>query len=320
MTIFFLVLCLTITSLAIFFNYNNKDKKIPTPTLPKEEVGLSQEQKDFNALFLRVQKLEELSKQYDETDYKLRALIYLRSCKYNDAEWNYLGGDVDADFNLFVEQNEGEAKDVSSFRPKYNEITGKDELTEIYFTIPSTKEKVDFYHLFAVMNIAYLENQSSADMSGWGGDLIQLASSIKNYKNEYFKQNSVEITSEQLKEKITQEFNKSAEFGFGAADVSADFDAVNIAPNLKTSSIYSAITSYYKNITSTKRIQQFRDLTFTEEYYSSIELEFVIQKRLTSNILTNLLMARYDIKLDNVSDLEIFNTCIKVFAEYVFSA
>ena len=287
MGLFFI--CAIICTLVFLVNLGTEKPKKTTP------ITISQEQKDFDALFLRVKQLEELSKQYDETDYQLRTMIYIRSGAYNDSQWSTIAGAVDADFELYVETNQGT-----------NNLTGLKTVET--FKVPSTKEVVDFRHMFAVMNVAYSNVQNTTDLSGWAGDLVQLMDEFKS---------SIK-TGDELLTVIRAAFNGNSTFG--SADVCADFDAVNIIKNLKSTNgatIYSSINSYYKNLTNQRRIQTFKQTTFATGYTNAEELEAVVLNRLKFNMYISLLASTYG--LDFTTHAHIVDACIQVFVEYLYS-
>lgn len=286
-----------ILTLVFLVNLGEEKPKKTTTT-----VTITQEQKDFDALFLRVKQLEELSKQYNETDYQLRTMIYIRSGAYDDSQWTMIGGNVDVDFESYVQANQGT-----------NNLTGLKSVET--FKVPSTKETVDFRHMFAVMNVAYKGVQNATDLSGWAGDLVQLMDEFKS---------SIK-TGDDLLTDVRTAFNGNS--AFGAADVCADFDAINIIKVLRATSdatIYSSINSYFKNLTNQRRVQTFKQTTFTSSSKENLIDE--IKTRITGDyvsgydIYTNAVhQLAHTYGIDYVTHAEVVNACIQVFAEYIFS-
>ena len=257
------------------------------PETPEEPV-LSPEQIAFNSMTERLQKLEDLAIEYysDESTARLQFLRYLRSKVYNDTSWKTIGGEADASFAEYVTANQGE----------YN-------LTKFSnFVIPSTNETVDFYHLFAVLNVTYLGNQGNSDLSGWGGDLIQFMGQFKN----------TSLTGNELIEAVRSSFNSSSST-FGSADVCADFDAVNIINlynNSSNVSITDCIINYYTNITTAERITKFKSNAFSNNC-----TEDIVLNRLKNNLLISVLAWKEGATLNKNN--AVCMACIKVFVEYV---
>lgn len=287
MGLFFI--CAIIVTLVLLVNLGAEKPKKPTTT----PATISQEQKDFDALFLRVKKLEELSKQYDETDYQLRAMIYIRSGAYNDMQWSAVCGNVDLDFDAYVQANQGT-----------NNLTGLKTIET--FKIPSTKEIVDFRHLFAAMNGAFVGGNST-DVAGWAGDLVELMNEFKSSSK----------TGDELLTDIRNAFNGNSTYG--SADVCADFDAINIIKTLKATSgttIYDAINSYYKNLTNTRRVQNFKQTTFPSSS-TVVAVEDAILPKLESNMY--IVGWAFTHGLNFETHANAVDACIQVFAEYLFS-
>lgn len=292
-----MVLLLSILGLLIFVNWNLIKNAFKYFEKPK--VYVSQQQKDFDNLFLRVQKLEELSKEYNSEDYQKRAIVYIRSGAYNDDRWNALGGSVDSDFEIYVAEHQG----------NYDLVGLKNVQT---FKIPATNEIVDFRHMFAAMNFLYVDNtidQNLADIGGWAGDLCQLVAEFKDSG----------LTGNVLLTAVKSSFNKSAS-SFASADVCADFDAVNIMNNYKNQSfnksIFLSVYNYYNNLTNESRIQQFKNNVFETEYATMGEMSLAVRTRLLNNLYITALGNEYGINF--TTHAEVINACIQVFVEYIY--
>ena len=259
----------------------------------------------YEKLIERIQKLEDLAKAYDSSNWQMNMLAYIRTVKYNTEEWSIVAGEFDSGFASYVSTNEGENKDVSNFR----DDVGANE----NFKIPGTQETVDFYHLFAVMNVVHKGDQTGSDLSGWGGDLVQLMGQFKN---------STE-TGETLLNSVRNAFNGSSYFG--SADVCSDLDAVNIVNKYKNENYDSYVTcieDYYAQITEQARINEFKANAFAGEC-----TEDKVLSRLRNNIYImgvhlgfiekNGLADRYGVTI--ASDSAACMACIKVFVEYINS-
>lgn len=257
----------------------------------------SKEQLAFEEMCLTIDELETLSKQYNFEDYVKRALIYIRSDKYNTQEWSLIGGDIDSDFDIYVQNNQ--EKDITGLK------------TKEYFIIPSTNETVDFVHMFATMNVNFKnEEYIYSDLSGWGGDLFQLASSIKDCGK----------TGAELKLYIKSLFN-SENGAFNSQDVCADLDAVNISKLLKinNTTIANTLSDYYTNLSDTNRKNAFILNTFDKNYTNIETLKQDIITRTTSNNLLIVWGMRNDFLINNEQNLNILKECCNVFAEYLYN-
>ena len=165
----------------------------------------------------------------------------MRSAKYT-GNWDSLLGSIDTDFVIAVTDYDTN-----------NETTIADLLNVDTFTIPSTGEKVDFIHMFAAMEGYLTGSTPTGDLTGWGGDLCQLAGDGK-----------------------PENFNATSGSSFGSADVCADFDAINIITRYKASnnkSLHYHIVEYYKNLTNKSRVQQFKDIIFPNTPNSNTEVD-----------------------------------------------
>lgn len=242
------VLIFTICALVIAANWNYV-KLLFEPK--KEEVSVEQQQ--FNELFAKVKYLEDLSKEYDEEDYQLRAVMYIRSAQYPDAEWKYILGDFDEEFVDYVEINEGDKK-ISSLRDLGIDYTFKN---------PETKQDVDFYKLFANLNAIMLNNNQAIDAIGWGGYICQNAINFKN--------RDISILKSEIK------MNMQTKSKYGDYSRYADYDSMNIYNVFKSNpfvydSIYLSIVTYYANFDKATQINNFIDFVgFDKESENIVE-------------------------------------------------
>lgn len=266
------------------------------PTLPSGEEEITTEQKKFNTLMEKIDELEKLSFHYNSEKYIDRVFIYIRSEKYNTQEWNSLGGECDYDFVNYAFQNQ--TKDVESLR----------ELNS--FTIPKTKESVDFVHMFATINIIYSNSTTAShDLSGWGGDLYQLASSVKDCGKTGYK----------LYAYVKSIFN-STQGAFNAEDVCADIDAVNFTNLLKAEnkSIKDTFSSYYKNLSRVRAKKDFIQNVFGNNYSNIEKLQEDIYSKVTKNNLLTFWGMKNNFNIKDSYNAEILKTCCNVFADYLF--
>lgn len=257
----------------------------------------SKEQLAFEEMCLTIDELETLSEQYNSKDYTNRAFVYIRSEKYNTQEWALIGGDTDSNFDTYVQGNQ--EKDVSGLKTKES------------FVIPSTKESVDFVHMFAVINVNFIDSEHyNSDLSGWGGDLFQLASSIKDCGK----------TGSELKQYIQSLFN-SENGAFNSQDVCADLDAVNISKLLKINNktIAKTLSDYYTDLSEKDRKNAFILNTFDNNYTNIETLKQDIINRATTNNLLKFWGIRNNFPINNEQNLDILKECCNVFAEYLYN-
>lgn len=229
------VLIFTICALVIAANWNYV-KLLFEPK--KEEVSVEQQQ--FNELFAKVKYLEDLSKEYDEEDYQLRAVKYIRSAQYSDEDWEDLLGTSDQDFIAYVEMNEGDKK-ISSLRDLGIDYTFKN---------PATKQEVDFYKLFADLNAILYGNKASIDAIGWGGYICENAI--------LFKDKDLNVLKDEIKLNMQTRWTSGDYMRF------ADYDSANIYKILTTNpfvydSLYLSIVTYYATFNKTTQIDNFID-------------------------------------------------------------
>lgn len=309
------VIIFAICSLVIIANWKYV-KLLFTP----QEKQLTIEQYQFNELFNKVKNLEELSKEYNEENYQLRTIAYIRSSQYNGEVWDDLAFEDLSAFEIYVLQNQGNSK-VSSLKTLGSNYT---------FVVPNTKKEVDFYHMFAVMNAMYLPDMDMQDILGWGGDLCQLAASFAD----------TELTGDDLLNAIRSNMNSTSVFG--KADRNADFDAVNIMTlvtnnKLMFNSVYLSSIMYYGIADEEVQIQSFKEYLGVE-YYSQTEIEEILYERLRENMYVQLLADDFgldypdlgedeealeiEIEIDGelvtvASPAGIYRACIKAFVETI---
>ena len=271
----------------------------------KPNQELTQEQKDFNALFDRVQKLEELSKDFNEENYQLRAVRYIRSSKYTGMAWNMLLGTVEPEFVTYVQNNQG-SYNLEGLR------------TVDYFVDPKTGNQIDFVHMFASMEGFISEQEQISDLTGWAGDLCQVAGVFKN----------VALTGSALDIALKENFNNSNATDsngyavkFSSADVTADFDAVNIANIYNTimnkSSISESVKFYYSVVTEQSRKTMFKENCFGTSYDGKTDLTNKIYDRMSANMgITT--YCQLGEGFNFASKETLIRACISVFVDYIY--
>ena len=281
-----ILMCFVFVLSGCFFSNSNDDAG-------KEEQ--TQTQKDFNATMEKLDELEMLSIDYNAENAKSRVLVYIRSERYNSSEWELIGGAIDEEFDAFVEQNQ--TKNSSSLKSLQD------------FTIPKTNEQSDFVHMFACMNVVFVSDAVYAqDLSGWGGDLCQLASQAK----------ASGLAGEQLFEYISQMFNSNSG-GFNAKDVCADLDACNLATLLKSENktISQVLQDYFASITFASRKTDFILNAFGKSFDNFTDLKQTILTRVNNNNLLKFWGMQNGLSF--TEDAQIIEKCVDIFTNFLLN-
>lgn len=170
-------------------------------------------------------------------------LAFIRQGKYDDMQWNIAAGSVPSDLYDYV-KNKDETHGTNTLMcRKYGDI------------VLPTKKKIDFVHLFAVMNgMDYLPLASA--LVGWGGDLAQLAQDLKK--------NFPTLTDlDQLIVEARKFLGSKGQFGEG--DLNADIDAPIILKRKKSSITFSdTIRTFYENGDYKYKIRDFVNIIFPD--------------------------------------------------------
>ena len=202
----------------------------------------------FDKAMNDLEDLESYIKEYiKEKSYTGSSLTHLIVCfirlgAYSSSEWQIAGGEIPNDLVEYIsskdEENETSAKKTQTYR-------------EI---LTPNGDKIDFVHMFAVMN--GIENGNSysgnfAHLVGWGGDTEQLLLDI-------MKQNG---NLESLMELAKNNYFR-IKGGFDENDLISDLDGPIILSN-KNDNIYFAdlMRNYYTN-NDNNRVNKFIQLTF----------------------------------------------------------
>ena len=251
----------------------------------------------------RIEKLEEISEKYNtekgvNADSKVRVLQYIRQKRYGDTEWNVFGGTIESDFSAYVQQNQGEY-----------DLVGLQSLSSI--EVPLTKEKVDFVHMIAIMNVVLrggLNNNSFNDMVGWGGDLCQLVVEL----------NKLDLTGTALQNKANELFNSKSS-SFGDQDVCADLDAINLIKlytSRTTKSLAQTMKDYYYSCNEQSRKTEFKQTLFNS-YDSINSLTSHLVSRLSGNVYVSVWCTKNGIGVSKNSSE--FYAAARAFATYLLS-
>ena len=202
----------------------------------------------FNSILDNLKTLEGYIAQYKKdknSDKSLNHLIlsFIRQEKYDDIQWSFVAGNVPKDlYDYIKEKDERHGTNTLACR-KYGDI------------LLPTKKKIDFVHLFAVMNgIDHLPLSSA--LVGWGGDLAQLGQDLKNNFGNINDLN-------QLISEARKFLGIKGQFGEG--DLNADIDAPIILKRKRSSQTFAdTIRSFYENGDYKFKIRDFVKYTFPD--------------------------------------------------------
>ena len=170
-------------------------------------------------------------------------LAFIRQGKYDDMQWTIAAGSVPSDLYDYVKNKDDTHGTNTLMCRKYGDI------------VLPTKKKIDFVHLFAVMNgMDYLPLASA--LVGWGGDLAQLAQDLKK--------NFPTLTDlDQLIVEARKFLGIKGQFGEG--DLNADIDAPIILKRKKSSITFSdTIRTFYENGDYKYKIRDFVNIIFPD--------------------------------------------------------
>ena len=204
---------------------------------------------DFAKIMTDLSNLETYIKEYvsekSYTESSLTHLIvcYIRLGAYTTKEWTIAGGKLPEDLVSYISQKDGEKKTSAQNTQKYRDI------------IMPNGEKLDFVHMFAVMNgIEFGKSYSSiyAHLVGWGGDTEQLLEDIKNEKGDL---------------DYLMDIAKNNYFrikgGFDQGDLISDLDAPILLNKKNDNNNFSdLIINYYNSNEYKNRVNEFVKLTF----------------------------------------------------------
>ena len=200
---------------------------------------------DYNTVLNNLEILEGymsdcVSKQQNVYKYILQ---FIRSGKYNSWQWKLVAGELpEKIYNCIKDKDKMYGTNTFALR-EYGDIE-----------LP-TKKKIDFVHLFAVMNgIDYLAPFST--LVGWGGDLTTLAEDLKNNFGSITDLNQLIIEARKF---------LGIKGQFGEGDLNSDIDAPIILRRKKESgkTLVNVIREFYNNsIDYDYRIKEFVRITF----------------------------------------------------------
>ena len=204
----------------------------------------------FNKVMNDLEDLESYIKEYitekSITQSSLTHLIvcYIRLGAYSSSEWQIAGGQIPNDLAEYISSKDEE-----------NETTAKKTQTYRDIVTPNG-DKIDFVHMFAVMNgIEYGNSYTDnfAHLVGWGGDTEQLVL-------EDIMEKSGDLES--LMELAKNNFFR-IKGGFDESDLISDLDAPIILSNKNDHNNFADLMrNYYTNNDNSNRVNKFIQLTF----------------------------------------------------------
>jgi hypothetical protein len=230
----------------------------------------------INNLAILESYIKEYKKDKSVTDSETHLILsYIRAGRYSSSEWSIAGGTFPSDLDSYVQSKDSEKSTKAQEVRKYGEIE-----------LPS-KEKIDFVHLFAVMNGINYGNSFTGGYSslvGWGGDSAQLLKDIKGESGDLDK----------LIETVLSKY-LGIKGQFGEADLVSDLDAPVILNNKKDSvSFADTIKSYYETNEYKNRYTNFVKLTFPDSTKDSLRNDAF--NRYSKDSLINILECKYGVR------------------------
>lgn len=247
-------------------------------------------EKEMAKTIATIEALELLANEYFEEDVFLNTLIFLRCRRYSDGVWALTGGALDEGFEEYV-LSAGESFDYLRNMQR--------------LIIPSTGDAVDFVHMIAAMNLA-LKGRMFGDLGGFAGDITQLVNEIIDVSGD---DEALFLAASALCG------NESS--GFGAADIYADIDAVNIIADYEeTDRPFSVILKdYYEDLTKPSRMAEYLLNEYGKTQFVTDELGDLVYERVTDNIPVIALLAKDGITVSTYGGH--IKACCYAFAEYI---
>ena len=210
--------------------------------IQKNEVSFEQVMTDLENL---EKYIKDYIKEKSYTDSSLTHLIvsYIRLGAYSTTEWEIAGGTIPNDLTTYISTKDQEKGTTAQKTQKYRDM------------VMPNGDKIDFVHMFAVMNgIEYGNSYSSlfAHLVGWGGDTEQLLEDIMGYQGDL----------ESLMNIAKTDFFR-IKGGFDEADLISDLDAPILLYNKNdNNNFYELMKDYYNQDEKEKRVKEFIELTF----------------------------------------------------------
>ena len=183
-------------------------------------------------------------KSYSQTSLTHLIVAYIRLGGYSTKEWTIAGGSIPDDLAEYIKSKDTEKGTSAQATQTYRDM------------VMPNGDKLDFVHMFAVMNgIEFGKSYSGnyAPLVGWGGDTEQLLEDIMN------QQGDIESLMEIAK---TQYFRIKG--GFDEGDLIADLDATILLNQKNDDNNFADLMKeyYIKVQIEEERVTQFVELSF----------------------------------------------------------
>ena len=162
-------------------------------------------------------------------------LAYTRMGAYNDTVWQLTAGSKDPDFETYVLDHNGDL----------SQLMGMGSLA-----LPNG-QSIDFGHLLASINLVY---RGVPITGSWGGDCMELAQQYSGQASD----------ADGYVTLMQDTFGADSETSmFGAEDLRADLDSVNLGSQLsEDTNLSDLMRSYYADLSDYDRAHQFIALSF----------------------------------------------------------
>lgn len=235
----------------------------------EEQASQRLPETEYEWTLARLQELEQIAEGYDETQAETLVYIYVRCKRYASLSWVMMAGALPEEFQTHIEENRS--------------IELEPLQTQDILELPNG-EMCDFVHLIAVMNMI---DRGYPVVGGWGGDLVQLVSSIKAYQVPF--------------EEILVEAKKrlgAKDSLFNEMDIYADLDAVNIYRRKENSTepTWKVLAQYYGEISVEARVREFLRNQFQQEQFTNEVLREKIYQTFEADIWVQLLCKNYGVE------------------------
>ena len=262
---------------------------------------------DNQRIISEVGKLEGFAKDYitstsSSSDSTTLTLDYIRSLRYNDAQWNMLLGTPDAAFSEYVTAHGGV------------DIQANDFLVD-----ENTYKRVDFVHMIAVLGCYHKYGDTvsyggitsiSTNYSGWAGDLLTLMAEVYAYRTA----NSVSDPTILL-DYAHSLLGTNKTSSFDTSDAYGDLDAVNLYKydEFDLTDLDDSFTKYYitkeSTVNYTNRVESSKTYIGTDETAIKNNANTLIRNAIVQQALIPTVAG-------NLEDID-YNTMTQAFADYM---
>ena len=195
---------------------------------------------DFDTTLDQLSELQSLAESYadkqgGDTDPIELMLAYTRMGAYNDTVWQLTAGSKDPDFETYVLDQNGDLADLMGMGN---------------ISLPNG-QAIDFGHLLASINLVY---RGVPITGSWGGDCMELAQQFSGQASD------VDGYISLMQSSLGSEDGTST---FGAEDLRADLDSINIGSQLTAdTNLADLMRTYYADLSDYDRAYRFTALSF----------------------------------------------------------